>query len=262
MTQYFIVREDTAVILPIGPFLHLTAGTAVTTATIDSTEVMLSKNGGAFAAKQEATAAAHLANSGGMYSVKLNTDDTDTPGFIVGNIVDAAAAAQPIGFNCTVLEVEPFDALYKASSTAFNSSGQISLKTATQASIDAIELDTGTTLSGQLTTIDGIVDAILVDTSTTLNDKIDTIDDFLDTELAAITAAVVTASGEPAQGTPPASAAMQTKINYLYKFLINKSLQTKTQLSVYNSAGAVIDHKSASSDDLTTFTRGAIVTGP
>jgi len=36
------------------------------------------------------------------------------------------------------------------------------------------------------------IDAILVDTSTTLDTKIDTIDDFLDTEIAAITDAVIT----------------------------------------------------------------------
>ena len=54
---------------------------------------------------------------------------------------------------------------------------------ATQASIDAIEVDTGTTLDGKINTIDGIVDAILVDTGTTLEGKIDTIDGIVDSIL-------------------------------------------------------------------------------
>jgi len=43
-----------------------------------------------------------------------------------------------------------------------------------------------------LATVDANVDAILVDTGTTLDTKLNTIDDFLDTEIAAITAAVIT----------------------------------------------------------------------
>lgn len=54
--------------------------------------------------------------------------------------------------------------------------------------IAAILEDTGTTIPGTITTIDGIVDAILVDTGTTLDGKLNTIDDFLDTEIAAILA--------------------------------------------------------------------------
>jgi hypothetical protein len=58
---------------------------------------------------------------------------------------------------------------------------------ATQASVDTIDgivdailVDTGTTLDGAIATIDGIVDAILVDTGTTLDAKIDTIDGIVD----------------------------------------------------------------------------------
>jgi len=54
---------------------------------------------------------------------------------------------------------------------------------------DTGELQTDWVDGGRL---DLIVDAILVDTGTTLDGKLDTIDDFLDTEIAAITAAVIT----------------------------------------------------------------------
>ena len=46
--------------------------------------------------------------------------------------------------------------------------------------VDAILVDTGTTLDGKINTIDTVVDAILVDTGTTLDGKIDTIDGIVD----------------------------------------------------------------------------------
>ena len=49
--------------------------------------------------------------------------------------------------------------------------------------VDAILVDTGTTLNNAVNTIDNIVDAILVDTGTTLNDKIDVVDGIVDSIL-------------------------------------------------------------------------------
>ena len=46
--------------------------------------------------------------------------------------------------------------------------------------VDAVLVDTGTTLDGKINTIDTVVDAILVDTGTTLDGKIDTIDGIVD----------------------------------------------------------------------------------
>ena len=263
MSQYFILRQSTSVILPIGPFIDLVAGTAEAALTIAKTEVWLSKNGGAFANKAEgSTATNEMANSGGFYEIKLDTDDTDTPGMLTCSIVDAAADAIPLGFTATVLEEAIYDALYKASATGFNAAGQVALLTATQTQIDDILTDTGTTLDGL---IDGLVTSIasiLEDTGTTLNTKLDTIDNFLDTEIAAITTEVVTTRGEPAQGTPGATASLGTKVDWLYKMAINKATQTSTQYSLYNSAGAVVDTKSTISDDGSKFTRGALATGP
>ncbi len=70
------------------------------------------------------------------------------------------------------------------------------------------------------------------------------------------------AAGEPAQGAPPASAAMVDKIAWIYKFLRNKITTTTTQVSVFNDAGAVVDHKSTISDAAGTATRGEFGTGP
>lgn len=67
---------------------------------------------------------------------------------------------------------------------------------------------------------------------------------------------------EPGQGAPAATTTLQEKIAYLYKLMRNKLEQTTTTLSIYNDAGAVVDQKATVSDDLTTFTRGEIGTGP
>jgi len=69
-------------------------------------------------------------------------------------------------------------------------------------------------------------------------------------------------SGEPAQGAPAATASMRTKIDWLYKFLRNKTEVTATTISVYDDAGTTVDHKSTHSDDGTTYTRGEFATGP
>ena len=76
------------------------------------------------------------------------------------------------------------DAVWNESTDGHTTSGTFGEQVKTD--IDAILVDTGTTLDGKLDTIDGVVDAILVDTGTTLDGKLDTIDNFLDTEVAAI----------------------------------------------------------------------------
>ena len=84
---------------------------------------------------------------------------------------------------------------------------------------------------------------------------------------AAVNAEVVDALtvdtyAEPAQGAPPATASLADKLAYLYKFSRNKVEQTAVQMSVYNDAGAVVDHKSTVSDAAGLYTRGEFVSGP
>ena len=68
--------------------------------------------------------------------------------------------------------------------------------------------------------------------------------------------------GEPAQGAPGATISAFAKINYLYKAFRNRITQTAATLSIYNDAGAVVDHKATVSDDTVTYDRGEIGTGP
>jgi len=66
--------------------------------------------------------------------------------------------------------------------------------------VDAILVDTGTTIPATIATVDTVVDAILVDTGTTLPATLDTIDNFLDTEIAAILADTNELQGDWANG--------------------------------------------------------------
>lgn len=69
------------------------------------------------------------------------------------------------------------------------------------------------------------------------------------------------ARAEPAQGAPAVNADLAKKIDYLYKSWRNKKTQDSSTWSLYNDAGAVVDHKATISDDGTTATFGEIGSG-
>ncbi len=71
-----------------------------------------------------------------------------------------------------------------------------------------------------------------------------------------------TATGEPAQGAPGVSVKRGEKIDWLYKFLRNRSTSTATAINVYADDATTIDHKSTHSDDGTTYDRTEFVSGP
>jgi len=134
--------------------------------------------------------------------------------------------------------------------------------------VDAILVDTGTTLPATLATatalatVDSNVDAILVDTNALNDTKIpDTL------SLAAINAEVDTALAtttyaEPGQGAPGATVSLSDKIGYLYKAWRNRSTQNATQYALYNDDATTIDQKATVSDDGTTADKGEVATGP
>ena len=68
--------------------------------------------------------------------------------------------------------------------------------------------------------------------------------------------------GEPGQGAPPESATWGQKINYLYKFLINKQENTGAQNQVYEYAASQVDHKATTGKSGGTSTRGQYISGP
>ena len=67
---------------------------------------------------------------------------------------------------------------------------------------------------------------------------------------------------EMAQGAPPGSPTMEQILNYLYRYLRNKTETSGATISVYNDAGDTVIFKASISDDGTTFTKAEHVTGP
>ena len=82
----------------------------------------------------------------------------------------------------------------------------------------------------------------------------------VNTEVADVIRTDTTA--EPGQGVPPATASLSDKVDYMYKFMINKVDESATLLQVFNAAGSVVDHKVVTSDVASLFTKGAVVSGP
>ena len=67
---------------------------------------------------------------------------------------------------------------------------------------------------------------------------------------------------EPTQGAPGVNISLKDKIGYLYKAFRNRITQTATTLSIYADDASTVDHKSTTTDDGTTYSRGEISTGP
>ena len=84
------LRQSTALTLKVGPFVDATDGSTPETAlTITQADVRLSKNGGLFAQKNDATAATHDEN--GFYLVTFNATDVATLGRLRFSIQKAGA---------------------------------------------------------------------------------------------------------------------------------------------------------------------------
>jgi hypothetical protein len=103
------LKEDTATSVKIGPFLDSTDGvTAETGLTISQADVRLSKNGGDFAQKDNASAATHDEN--GWYDCPLSTTDTNTAGSLV--LAVAESGALPVWHEFMVLPANVYDSLF------------------------------------------------------------------------------------------------------------------------------------------------------
>lgn len=152
-------------------------------------------------------------------------------------------------------------------------------------SMAVVRDDTSVSIPASLTTIDNFLDteiaAILDDTSSLVVSMAVVRDDTsvaipatlavirddtsvsIPATLAVIrddTSLLTTARGEPALGTPPASAAPYIKTDYLYKAWRNKKTTSATFLQLYNDDAATVDHKASLADDTSVFTQGEMVT--
>jgi hypothetical protein len=94
------LKQSTAVTLTFGPMVDATDGTTpMPSLVVTADKIRLSKNGGAFAAKNSATAQTYMEN--GFYTVALDATDAGTLGRLTVKWFDATVAA-----GCWTLEYE------------------------------------------------------------------------------------------------------------------------------------------------------------
>lgn len=106
------LKQGVAVTVVLGPFVDSGDGvTAETGLTISQADVRVSKNGGSFGQKSEATGCTHLEN--GYYDCPLNGTDTGTLGQL--RLAVSEAGALPVWRDFLVVPAEVYDALVAGS---------------------------------------------------------------------------------------------------------------------------------------------------
>lgn len=131
-----ILKQSTAFTFRFGPFVDSTDGfTEENALTIASTAVLLSKGGGAFAAKNDTTA---LTGTGASahYTCVLNATDTNTVGTL--RAYANVAGALPVFQDFYVVEEAVYDALFGASALGYVVNAPVNV---VQISGDAVAAD-------------------------------------------------------------------------------------------------------------------------
>lgn len=100
------LKKDTTKTVRVGPFLDKTDGVTAETGLAGSMTVYLSKDGGAFAARNSGTAITH--DRDGFYAVELNATDTNTTGRLLLEVTDAATHL-PVWHEFEVVAGQVFD---------------------------------------------------------------------------------------------------------------------------------------------------------
>lgn len=109
-----LLKQSTAVTVRIGPFLDKSDGVTEETGLAASLAFEVSKNNGAFAARNSATAPVH--DSDGWYSCELDTTDTGTLGTLIVKSHDAATYL-PVWEKFVVMPANVYDSLVAGSDT-------------------------------------------------------------------------------------------------------------------------------------------------
>lgn len=226
-----VMRQSTSVTVVVGPFLDSTDGiTPETALSIPAASVLISKAGGTFSAKAEASACTH--QTGGLYTCTFNATDTGTRGNFFVSI--QVAGALPVWERFVIYNQDGYDFL-------FSTSNLFALATTISGKIDTAQLDldiitgangvilAGTqsnyvpatsaqmvTLTSNVAIIDGIVDTILVDTETTLDDKLDA----LATSLTTVSGNVTSIKGKTDLLQFTAAGRIQSNLATVNEFVI------------------------------------------
>lgn len=249
-----LLKQSTAVTIPIGPFVDATDGfTAETALTLAQADFRLSKNGAAFAQKSEATTAAHMEN--GWYGMLLDATDVGTLGKLCVNVVDAGA--RPVYREYTVVPANVYDSLVLGT--------------------DKLDANVAEWL-GTAPTTPGTAGVPNVDVARWINvvplaldtQRVQTLaDDIATTAKASVRAELhaeiqTVARTEPAQGVWAANASLGVKVDDIHKAIRNKrDLDKDTGIErIYNDDGVTVDHKRTVSDNGTIAIVGEIASGP
>jgi hypothetical protein len=108
------LKQSTSATIKLGPFLDDTDGkTAETGLTITQADVRLTKNGGNFAQKNDASAASH--DEFGWYDVDLDATDTGTLGRLILAVHESGAL--PVWREFMVIPANEYDSLISGSDT-------------------------------------------------------------------------------------------------------------------------------------------------
>jgi hypothetical protein len=103
-----ILRQSTSITITMGPYLdNVDGNTERTGLTIAQANVRLSKNGGAYAQKNDANSATH--QEMGNYSVPLNSTDTNTPGRL--RVYTHPTSSLPVWADFIIMTSNAYEAL-------------------------------------------------------------------------------------------------------------------------------------------------------
>ncbi len=183
------LKQSTTITVKMGPFLDKTDGVTEETGLTPGVEV--SKNGGAFAARNSATAVSHDAE--GWYGVELNATDTGILGRLQVKAQDAANHL-PVWHEFMVVPANAYDSLVGGTGTLQADLTQIGgvtqsatdLKDFADAGYDpatgkvqgVVLVDTTTANTDYTAPDNTSIAAILTDTGTTLPAQISSLNDF------------------------------------------------------------------------------------
>jgi hypothetical protein len=170
----FLRQSTASQEISLGYFLDTTDGnTEETGLTIANTNISIRKGGGTTLINKNSGGATHISN--GIYSAVLDATDTDTLGDLVIYCHPTGALATKLEY--TVLPAASYDALI---TNGLNDISTAQVNTEVDTALTDYDGPTNTEMEARtllsagyasslnLATIDGIVDAILVDTGTTL----------------------------------------------------------------------------------------------
>lgn len=180
------LKQSTAATIEIGPFVDDTDGkTAETALTLSQADIRLSKNGAAFAQKNDANAATHMEI--GYYSCALNSTDTNTLGRL--RLAVHESGALPVFMEFMVVPANVWDSLFGADKLQVDAVEWLGGTIATPTVTGVPEVDV-THVGGSAQAISTNLDATV--SSRASQSSLNTVAGYIDTEVASILAAVDT----------------------------------------------------------------------